>query len=505
MKRFFMIIALCLVLTSCTKTTQPEPTRLIPDKDGYFALETVNLVYAYMEVFPEARDKERVLSLLNDITKDRINVTVTIESYPPSTVASKIDLKLASHQQIDIFSTLNGSRIFESLVARNAVAPLNDLLLSHGNNLLNNNDDNLIKLNDVTYGIAYNDSNFGYYCLFINAEMAKRFGVEDMIKKVKRFEDMEYIYKIVHEKDPSIKCYIPSGYGGMAFQGYRVTEGIKTIESLGDYLGVILNNDNYNVVNLYETAEYAEILKMARRFYLQGYIPHNAAYTDVNRDLQYQSLEGFSVINYRRALKSDEPFISELHGIESWVIPLNQLFINTHKFGIAINAASEYKEAAMAWLDLVTTDEDIYHLLAYGIEGEHYQKNENGTICLPEGCNSLADTGYETSHYFTIGEIRNRLVWEAISNDPDYYRKLSAHKNEAIYSNTFGFTYDNRFVSTEVEACKKVTKKYLMALETGALDPETELPKFIAELKSAGIDAIIKEKQRQLDIWLKKP
>lgn len=34
------------------------------------------------------------------------------------------------------------------------------------------------------------------------------------------------------------------------------------------------------------------------------------------------------------------------------------------------------------------------------------------------------------------------------------------------------------------------------------LDPETTIPKFLDELKAAGADTIIAEKQRQLDDWL---
>ena len=36
----------------------------------------------------------------------------------------------------------------------------------------------------------------------------------------------------------------------------------------------------------------------------------------------------------------------------------------------------------------------------------------------------------------------------------------------------------------------------------GALDPEETLPKFNQELKDAGIDVIIENKQAQLDAWL---
>ena len=60
----------------------------------------------------------------------------------------------------------------------------------------------------------------------------------------------------------------------------------------------------------------------------------------------------------------------------------------------------------------------------------------------------------------------------------------------------------NTNVQNEVTACANVTAKYGPALQCGSLDPETTIPKFLDELKAAGADTIIAEKQRQLDDWL---
>ena len=502
-----IILFSCFILFGCSSQKDRQDTAIPttpPHFDyGYYAEEAVNLVYVYPEIYSDAPDKERVIEALNQMTKEKINVTVTMESYPHATITSKINSKIADNQQMDLFRS---HRMLASLAARNAIAPLDNLLMQYGRDLLAQENYNFMKFNDVTYGIACSAADFGYYCLLINAKMAKEFGVEEMIKKVKRFEDMEDIYKIVHQKNPYIKCYIPSGYNNSAFQGYSITDGIETISHLGDGLGVILNNDNRNIVNFYETPEYKKLLEISRNFYLKGYFPPSAAFTDVNRDVQYQSEEGFSVMNHHWALKRDAPYLvsgNEFFGIDSWVIPLSTLFIDSRMLGISISASSKYKEAAMAWLNLVSTDKETYQLLSYGIEGEHYIKNDNGTIRLPEGCDSIADTGYETSHYFLMGDSRNRLVWDTISDDPNYYDKLMEYNNDIIFSNTLGFVYDDHMVADEVDACKKVVQKYTMALESGALDPETELPKFIAELKDVGIDTIIREKQRQLDHWLK--
>ena len=55
----------------------------------------------------------------------------------------------------------------------------------------------------------------------------------------------------------------------------------------------------------------------------------------------------------------------------------------------------------------------------------------------------------------------------------------------------------------EDEFCRYVIPvSYTHLLLCGALNPEETLPKFNQELKDAGLDVIIQEKQAQLDAWL---
>ena len=56
----------------------------------------------------------------------------------------------------------------------------------------------------------------------------------------------------------------------------------------------------------------------------------------------------------------------------------------------------------------------------------------------------------------------------------------------------------------QVTACQNVSSAYRTALIWGSIDPEENLPKYIEELKAAGIDEIIAEKQKQLDAFLAK-
>ena len=49
---------------------------------------------------------------------------------------------------------------------------------------------------------------------------------------------------------------------------------------------------------------------------------------------------------------------------------------------------------------------------------------------------------------------------------------------------------------------EKVKGQYLKLLEAGCVDLDTVYPEFVQKLYDAGLQRVIDEKQRQLDLWL---
>ena len=84
----------------------------------------------------------------------------------------------------------------------------------------------------------------------------------------------------------------------------------------------------------------------------------------------------------------------------------------------------------------------------------------------------------------------------------DLWDELNKFNESGVASPAHGFSWDSNPVLNQVTACNNVVSAYHTALRWGAMDPNENLPKFIAELESAGINEIIAEKQRQLDEFL---
>lgn len=160
----------------------------------------------------------------------------------------------------------------------------------------------------------------------------------------------------------------------------------------------------------------------------------------------------------------------------------------------------EYPEKAMQFINELYTDPDIINLLCYGIDGEHYVENEDGTITYPEGVDATT-VGYNMApNVWAVGNEFLAKVWD--TNDPDVWEQTQEWNKSGIVSKAYGFFYDNINVTTEMAAVQSVYDEYRMSLECGVLDPETALPEMNEKMYAAGLQNIIDEKQAQLDKWL---
>jgi putative aldouronate transport system substrate-binding protein len=164
---------------------------------------------------------------------------------------------------------------------------------------------------------------------------------------------------------------------------------------------------------------------------------------------------------------------------------------------MSISKNSEDPEKAMQYMNLLYSDKDLINLFTNGIEGKHYVKTSDNMIAKPDG---VTETGY----MFNQWEVGNNFlssIWKG--EDPQIWDKMKEFNKSAVRSNAMGFTFNAVPVKTEIAAVSNVINQYRIGLETGMLDQADNLPEFNAKLKTAGLDKIIAEKQKQLDAWVK--
>nr|MCR5278379.1 ABC transporter substrate-binding protein [Lachnospiraceae bacterium] len=157
----------------------------------------------------------------------------------------------------------------------------------------------------------------------------------------------------------------------------------------------------------------------------------------------------------------------------------------------------ERVKSCLKYIELLSTDRRFRDILGYGIEGEHFEYLENGTVIrLPEGTDRYLTRLYQT------GSVVNASVESASRTflaDPDQWEKVyKGYETDGIYSRTGGFAYDPTAKQDIITALLAIYSDYAAELRTGTSDPDTVVPKIKQRMESAGIYEVLEDINKKL-------
>ena len=485
------ILAVMLPASGCAGR---EPAAEVSQKAPPYTVKMV-----YLNPYDPPQDLAEVVSAVNKISMEKENVKFDLQPIPGGSWATQMNAMFASGEKLDIALISPGN--YSNYVSQGRLIPLDDLLDSYGKdvkaavNAQSPDYLNACRINDKIYGVPTMRDLAAAYGYCMRKDIADKLGLDE--SKTYTLPEMEEILK-------KIKAAYPQMYPAEAKgAGDSFIKELPNWDVLGDGLGVLMNRGQdpvLNVVDLYETSEYADRLAMHHRWYQEGLVLPDLVTNTQNQTalIKAGKLAGFMSnlkpgYDNQIAKQTQMPMVSlTVYG------PIaTSYYVQYYMYGIAQN--SKDTTAAMKMLNLIYGNRDVVNLLSWGIEGVDYVKTgTEGVIDFPSG---------KTAAKWTLGlnwEMGNEMLGYVFKGDsPDLYQQLQAFNSNAMKSKALGFVFDSTKVKNQVTACTNVVNQYRASLENGVVNPDTELPKFIGALKSNGIQDIVDEKQRQLDAWLK--
>ncbi|GGG06114.1 ABC transporter substrate-binding protein [Paenibacillus abyssi] len=499
-----MVLAFTTLLAACSSSNNepantPQNTDAAAPQDtenGNSGLEPVELVM----VFPgpgEPQDFKEVEAAINEVTKEKINATVKLVMIGWAAWTQQTTLMLAGNEKVDLI--LSGLGTYTQNVGRGQYLPMNDMLENEGKGIKEALDSldpaflDAVKINGEVYAVPSIRDLAADYGITMRKDLVDKYNID--VNAIKSYDDLDAVFQIIKDNEPDM---IPTTkYGDTIIDThlnyYR--------DALDDGFGVLPDLDNgLKVVNFFETPQYAEMLNTVRRWYQAGYIAKDAA---TSTETQYNMVKAGKAFSFMSHMK---PGIAaqESKNVGMELISVNFLPATTATGNItsimwSIARNSEHPERAMMLLNLLYTDPELVNLFDWGIEGKHYVKTDvDNIIDYPPGVDA-ASLGYNLNYGWMFGNQFLSHIWQGDS--PTLWDELAEFNKTSKKSKALGFNYDSEPVKTEVAAVRNVYDQYRKALETGTVDPVIELPKYIKQLKAAGIDKIIAEKQKQLDAW----
>lgn len=376
---------------------------------------------------------------------------------------------------------------FQEALNGNLLLPLDDLLESSGQGILS------VLTDDY---LSYRQRDGKQYGLPRKIEMASARGIvmrTDLLEKYEIDPETIQSWDDVGEALGKITANEPEIYGIVADIPINLEDSIMVVER---------EDGGLEAVNYFETEDFREWTQRMYDWGQKGYLYDLDNYrydVGATRGLLYELMREGSLCSYMVQYK---PGIADQeaknYGLELTQIQITPQVItsNSYQGEWGIYSGSAHPEEAMKILNFLYTDKEINNLFCWGIEGEHYLKNEDGMLVPPE---QEPESPYFFNRNWMLPNGYSADVWEG--DLPNLQEEVKVFNEEAEYAADFGFWFDDSRVQVEMEKCMDIINAYLGGFVCGKFNPDEMIPAMLSELESAGIDRILQEKQRQLEAW----
>lgn len=454
--------------SSAVSTEQPEPVSLV-----------------YYTIGNPDQDLKKVNDALNELLLKKINVTVQYHKIAWGDYTTKLTALVNSGADFDI-AFANGSDYAEN-AGKGAWLDLTVPLKSDGKAMYDVIDPlywDGAKIGGKIYGVPTNKEIAVPEWWMYPKKLVDKYHID--ISQYRSLESLEPILALIKKNEPD---YQPMELDKDS-NNFFAAQGYEYVVSKEIPLMVKSDDPSLKIVNIFTTPLAKKTLQTLRKYYQSGYINEDAAIRES------QALERGRKVFWKEAGGGpySEVSWSSDRGYQLVAQQISKTTVTTESARggmMVINSRTKYPQACMKFLNLLNTDPEVRNLINYGIENVHYTLNSAGQVVKM----GSAYTGIQ----YTQG---NWFILKTAVGDPaDKWEKYKQFNHSAIKSEMLGFTADTSRISSEIAAITQVWMKYYPCLMTGSVNPDIQLPKFLAELKTAGIDRVQQELQKQAKIW----
>ena len=292
-------------------------------------------------------------------------------------------------------------------------------------------------------------------------------------------------------------------FGWSMYNGTRSNPGVGGAE-----IGIPFEDNTFTVIDGVASEHYKLYAKTMADWYKEGYIRSDIMSVDTSTLTMPKNGE----ITDTTYVFSCDPYLTEADqdaatadaGMDMTYLPVeeNASLILGGDTSYAIPYCADEPERAMMVLNAIYSQPDLYNTLIYGIEGEDYTKNADGTITTSYvGASPTADDSYGIQRWI-IGSCKNALINNG--TDPNYYADLEALEETARVNPFMNFTFDRTNVEGICASILNVYYEYGPQIDNGVAGDNWEelYNNYMAARKDAGIEELVTEFQNQLNAYI---
>ena len=473
--------------------------------------ETAEIVVTLLTLAPIDSDaSQHVEDAVNEMILDKINVQADIRWMDAGTYMQQVPMMLQASEQIDlIMFTPIPIAGYQSYMSQNQLIDITDLLDEYGQDIKEIMGDYLKATTKAgkVYGVGCLGALESKCAADIRGDILENIGLAEKAESASTWADLEEIFEGLKEDGTTPNVIINCDAEGTTVTAQPYMLGGETfadaywVDPVGDsYQYVYADPEDNKIKNFFANEDYLDSLKRVRKYYEAGYIFKDAATAQDYGTTQMRNEVG--AVMFHSVELGNKAAMESGMGKPDVEVDITSAKVATGsftKFGFGVPVTSEEPEAAIKFLNLLYTDQELMDTLTWGVEGVDWAKNEDGTATYPEGVTA------ETVQYHTADFLYgNRLQITPWEGDGADIREKQIESNAATeLSPFFGFAVGTEAVSEKIAAVKNVVDKYKPSLSSGVIeDVEGTVAQMISEMDAAGMQDVIAEYQAQLDAWL---
>ena len=504
-KRWFMMLPMMLLalgLSSCgsssAETAAEAPADNAQENSGEkageeLAGEPVNLVWWVYSGGDVPNDAAKVLEKANEISAEKIGVTVDMQYK----TEEQFSLDLNTGEYYDMTFTCDWCNDFDDNARQGYYYDLTDMVQETAPALYEAVDPwwGISTLNGRIYGVPMLKDLGAEVFFRLNSDYFEgEKGLE--LPEEMKFADLEPLLQMYQEDHPG-EYALHMGHNGLSgmFQEHE--------RIVSSYLVIPYSKagtkEGTKIIPIWEDEEYMDMLRCLHRWYEAGLInPDAATTTDLPYSLHNPVRSGTAWTGYKGWSNPETTGFNVK--LVRYIGP-NMSRGTQQGSLIAVNAAApeENVKAALRYMELLYTDRAFRDLLAYGIEGEHFDYYEDTVIRTQKGSDDYLLDNFVTGPAVSASVVS---AGKEVLADPDQWKHVYEEYEHAKQSDTRGFSYDGEKTEAIQAALNAIWDGYYHELVTGTADPD-ETMKTIADLMyKAGLQEVLDDAQNQFDQYL---
>ena len=447
-------------------------------------------------------DFDDVYGKINEILKEKLNCTISVEFLSWGEHDTKYSLLFSSGEDFDLIFTASSWGHYEQTVALGGFYALEeDFIKTYAPGIWETVPAmawEQAKIGGKIYMVPNYQNEFGSDVLAVRGDLMTKYGID----KITSWDELKAFYMACANDG------IYASQGGPWYQyfqakGMNITGGAPKSGEL-----VLYNAQDASDKKLYLVTEwdgFADYCKQVKAMADAGCWSKDVLNSTDER--QTGLLTGRTATmawnldtckTYAKQANAENPGwnVTLVDPIAA-VAKQTKSYINN---GVAINATSKNKERAMMVLNEFYTNPEIFDLAMLGIEGKHWEAVGDKQYKIIDATNFPTD-GNCNWGWTNINIKRTEYVEDRTVVDDARDTLLASWNANVKAEHPYdSFNFDNTKVATQVAAVDAIIGTYYDPLVNGLVDDvDATIAKFKAALEKAGIQDIMKEMQSQAE------